>query len=86
MTSALENLPDAVVLDVQMPKRDGLSVLRELRADNRTKNTAIVMLSASVRDQHGALESGANFFVQKPYESRDVLTAIETSMTRGKTL
>ena len=84
LTSALENLPDAVVLDVQMPKRDGLSVLRELRADARTKNTAIVMLSASVRDQHGALESGANFFVQKPYESRDVLTAIETSMTHRK--
>lgn len=85
LASALEHLPDAVVLDVQMPKRDGLSVLRELRANAKTHDTAIVMLSASVRDQHGALEAGANFFVQKPYESQDILTAIASSMNHEMT-
>ncbi|QDS98306.1 response regulator [Adhaeretor mobilis] len=78
--AAVANRPDAVVLDVCMPKKDGLTVLRELRQNPLTKNTPIVMLSASIRDQHGALESGANFFVQKPYESHEVLSAIKSSM------
>ena len=83
LAAALQTLPDAVVLDVCMPKRDGLSVLRELRSNQKTKDTPIVMLSASIRDQHGALEAGADFFVPKPYESGDVLSAIESSMNRS---
>lgn len=81
--AAVATLPDAVVLDVCMPKKDGLTVLRELRQNETTKDTPIVMLSASIRDQHGALEAGANFFVQKPYEARDVLSAIKTSMQQS---
>ncbi|MEQ8615563.1 MAG: response regulator [Lacipirellulaceae bacterium] len=81
--AAVETLPDAVVLDVCMPKKDGLTVLRELRQNDKTKDTPIVMLSASIRDQHGALEAGANFFVQKPYAARDVLSAIKTSMQQA---
>jgi hypothetical protein len=37
-------------------------------------------LSASVRDQNLAIEAGANFFVLKPYESVEVLSALETSL------
>ncbi|HEY4234729.1 MAG TPA: response regulator [Lacipirellulaceae bacterium] len=80
LSAALLQHPDAVVLDVRMPKKDGLTVLRELRRHEFTKDVPIVMLSASISDQHRALEAGANFFVPKPYEAKDVLSAIETSM------
>jgi hypothetical protein len=80
LAAAFEHHPDAVVLDVRMPKKDGLAVLKEIRADESLKNTPIVMLSASIRDQHQALEAGASYFVPKPYEARQVLTAIESSM------
>jgi signal transduction histidine kinase len=80
MSAALQHHPDAVVLDVRMPKKDGLAVLRELRRHEFTKDVPIVMLSASISDQHRALEAGANFFVSKPYEANEVLSAIETSM------
>lgn len=83
ISMALEHRPDAIVLDVRMPNRDGISVLHELRANAVTKKTPIVMLSASIGDQHGALNAGANFFVPKPYSSSDVLAAIETSMQQG---
>ena len=77
---------DAIVLDVRMPKMDGMEMLHHLRAKEATKNTPVVMLSASVRDQHKALDSGANFFVAKPYMANHVLSAIETSMNRENTI
>jgi signal transduction histidine kinase len=83
LSAALECHPDAVVLDVRMPKKDGLSMLRELRTEESLRQTPVVMLSASVRDQHRALEAGANYFVAKPYESKDLLSAIESSLTKG---
>jgi CheY-like chemotaxis protein len=43
-------VPDAIILDVQMPKKDGLAALRELRADERFADTPIVMLT-SVKDR-----------------------------------
>jgi signal transduction histidine kinase len=78
--SALKHHPDAVVLDVRMPKKDGMEVLRELRRDPSTSQTPIVMLSASIRDQHKALEAGASYFVPKPYEAAEVLSALESSL------
>ncbi|HVT27077.1 MAG TPA: response regulator [Lacipirellulaceae bacterium] len=72
--------PDAIVLDVRMPRKDGLTVLRELRTEAATKDIPVVMLSASIRDQQDALQAGANYFVRKPYEAEDVLSAIESSL------
>lgn len=43
---ASHQVPDAIILDVQMPKKDGLAVLRELRADRRFADTPIVMLTS----------------------------------------
>jgi CheY-like chemotaxis protein len=79
-SAAMDRKPDAVVLDVRMPKKDGLAVLRELRSQSSMEHTPIIMLSASIRDQHSALEAGANFFVPKPYEATQVISALETSI------
>jgi CheY-like chemotaxis protein len=84
LSMALEQPPDAIVLDVRMPKMDGLTVLRELRAHPSMEQTPVVMLSASIRDQHRALEAGASFFVSKPYEATKVLSALETSLQQEK--
>jgi CheY-like chemotaxis protein len=82
LSAARAHHPDAVVLDVRMPKKDGMEVLRELRGDPAMMHKPIVMLSASVRDQHRALEAGASYFVLKPYESTEVLSALESSLHR----
>jgi CheY-like chemotaxis protein len=83
LSTALARHPDAVLLDVRMPKKDGLTMLREMRTYDEVRDTPVVVLSASVRDQHRALEAGANYFLTKPYESKDVLSALETSLTQG---
>ena len=77
---AIGQQPDAVVLDVRMPKKDGMTVLRELREHPSTGKTPIVMLSASIRDQHQALDAGASYFISKPYDATEVLSAINSSL------
>ena len=80
LTSARSHHPDAIVLDVRMPKKDGLTVLKELRGYPPTKDIPIIMLSASIHDQQNALRAGASYFVRKPYEADEVLSAIESSI------
>jgi CheY-like chemotaxis protein len=59
-----------IVLDVKLPKVDGFEVLRELKADERTRSIPVVMLTSSNIDSDVArgYELGANSYVQKPVD------------------
>ncbi len=62
------NLPRVVLLDRKLPKVDGLEVLRQLRADPRTRRLPVVMLTSSANDQD-VIESydlGVNSYIVKP--------------------
>lgn len=74
--SAQADPPDAILLDVLMPKKDGMQTLAALQASPRTKAIPVVMLSASLRDEQRALEAGARFFVQKPYDGKKLSLAV----------
>ena len=76
LAATIDHHPDAVVLDVRMPKKDGITMLREMRLNESVQRTPVVVLSANARDQHRALEAGANFFVSKPYEARAFFSLI----------
>lgn len=73
--------PDAVVLDVLMPKRDGLQVCRELR---RESDVPILILSAKAEefDRLLGLELGADDYVTKPFSPREVAARIRTILRR----
>lgn len=60
--------PQVVLLDLKLPKVDGLEVLRRLRADSRTRRLPVVVLSTSdeERDLNTAYDCGANSYVRKP--------------------
>ena len=64
------NRPKVVLLDLRMPKVDGMEVLRRVRADQRTRTIPIVVLTSSKddRDIAEAYRLGANAFVSKPVE------------------
>jgi len=73
--------PDAIVMDLRMPRKDGLSALISLKTRSETTHIPVVMVSASVVDMRSALDAGARFFISKPYSSCDLLAAIEVSIT-----
>ncbi|HVS50756.1 MAG TPA: response regulator [Opitutaceae bacterium] len=64
--------PAVVLLDVKMPRLDGLEVLRQVKSDERLKSTPIVMLTSSQdeRDVRESYQLGANAYVVKPVEFR----------------
>ncbi|WP_425400090.1 response regulator transcription factor [Aeoliella sp.] len=72
--------PDAILLDVMMPRKDGLQALEELRASPDTSGIPIVMLSASLRDEQRALDAGATFFVHKPYDGKKLVAAVQSAI------
>jgi two-component system response regulator len=70
--------PTLVLLDLKLPKIDGLEVLRRLRGDERTKLTPVVILTSSNEDKdrlQGYL-SGANSYVRKPIEFSEFAEAV----------
>src|SRR5687768_18553814 len=60
--------PDYVLLDVMMPKLDGLDVLRALKADAETRDTPVIMLTAKAGDDDvwAGWQAGASYYVTKP--------------------
>lgn len=73
-----EPLPQLVLLDLKLPKVDGLEVLRALRDDPRTRLLPVVVLTSSVEEQD-LLESyslGANSFVRKPVDFVQFVEAV----------
>ena len=70
--------PKVVLLDLKLPKMDGIEVLRRIRADERTKQVPVVVLTSSreVRDVSSAYQLGANSFIVKPVEFETFLNVI----------
>jgi len=60
--------PKVLLLDIKLPKVDGIEVLREIKSDDRTKSIPVVMLTSSNQEQDikAAYDLGANSFVTKP--------------------
>ncbi|MBM3667197.1 MAG: response regulator transcription factor [Actinobacteria bacterium] len=74
--------PDAIVLDVLMPKRDGLEVCRELRA--RQDGTPVLMLTAraAVSDRVDGLDAGADDYLVKPFALEELLARLRALLRR----
>jgi DNA-binding response OmpR family regulator len=75
---------DAIILDVMMPKMDGFEVLRRLRSDGNT--TPILMLTAKsqLQDKVEGLNSGADDYLPKPFETEELLARVRAMTRRGK--
>ncbi|MDX9954131.1 MAG: response regulator transcription factor [Anaerolineae bacterium] len=82
---ARQERPDLVILDLQMPKIDGLEFTRRIRAEQ--PNLAILMLTARVEemDRIVGLELGADDYVTKPFSPREVVARVRAVLRRGQT-
>jgi CheY-like chemotaxis protein len=79
VAAAVELHPDVILLDVRMPRMDGLAALAILSDRADTKNIPVIMVSASLIDQQAALDAGARYFLSKPYQGKTLLAAIESA-------
>lgn len=75
---AFDELPDLILMDVQLPKMSGLDATRVLRADVRTKHIPIVVITsfALSGDREHATEAGAAGYLAKPYSPRELLALV----------
>jgi DNA-binding response OmpR family regulator len=80
LEAALAARPDLILLDVQMPRLDGLEVCRRLRADPTLAGTRIVMLTAAGQDAERArgLAAGADEYLTKPFSPLALFTLVRS--------
>ena len=74
---------DAVILDIMMPKKNGLQVLQHIR--NRKKNTPVLLLTArdSVEDRVAGLDAGADDYLIKPFAFEELLARIRVMLRKN---
>jgi two-component system, response regulator len=71
-------LPDVILLDLKLPKVDGLEVLRRIRANRQTRLLPVVVLTTSIEDQDRlrGYDLGANSYVRKPVDFDEFIEAV----------
>lgn len=78
--------PSVVVLDLMMPRRDGFSVLRELRSDGRIATLPVIVVTAifGLSERLYATELGAADYITKPFKLEDLLARIVALLPAGQ--
>jgi two-component system, OmpR family, alkaline phosphatase synthesis response regulator PhoP len=86
LKKATRHLPDMILLDIMMPKKDGIEVCRILRQDKAFEDTIILMLTARSEEysEVAGFDAGADDYVTKPIKLRSLLSRLEALHRRGQ--
>lgn len=81
LTKALEDVPDLIVTDIMMPRKDGIAMVKEMRADERLNKVPVLFISGHSDPPDGEeLRSGPMAYVAKPVTLGGFLTAVRKLM------
>ncbi len=78
MDQLRENVPDVMLVDIEMPRMDGYELTQLVRSDSRLKHVPIIMITSRAGDKHRdkALALGVNIYMTKPYQEDTLLANI----------
>ncbi len=85
LKAALENPPDLIILDINLPGLDGFSVLKRLREDHSTARILILTAHAEISDRVKGLKAGADDYLPKPFSLNELMARIEALGRRAVT-
>src|SRR3954469_2717074 len=83
LTLARDTSPDLIVLDIMLPRMNGLEVLHALRAEGRTMPIIILSAKSGEMDKVAGLELGAEDYVAKPFSLAELLARIRVALRRN---
>ena len=81
LDNALSSIYDVILLDVMLPKLDGFTVLRRLRAEGNTTPVLLLTAKSETADKVTGLDSGADYYLTKPFEPKELLACVR-ALTR----
>ena len=85
LQAALENPPDLIILDINLPGLDGFSVLARLRAEHSTARILILTALGDVNDRVKGLKRGADDYLPKPFSMNELMARIDALGRRAAT-
>ena len=79
------DFPDLILLDIMLPKEDGLSILSKIRASKKTRDIPVIMLTAksSEFDKVTGLDMGADDYISKPFGIMEMISRIKAVLRRS---
>ena len=86
MTLLADQVPDIILLDIEMPRMDGYEVAAQVRADPRLQDVPIIMITSRVGEKHRAhaIELGVDDYLGKPYQESQLIDAIAPLVARRR--
>ena len=84
-TAMDRQLPQVVMLDIMLPEEDGISILKKLRSDSRTRRIQVILLTAkgSEYDKVVGLDAGADDYVSKPFGMMELMARVRSALRRA---
>ena len=83
LSMALDHVHDLIILDIQLPKKDGLQVIQELRRASVQTPVLLLTVRAAIEDKVLGLDAGADDYLTKPFAFQELVARIRALLRRG---